>query len=67
VNYDESELIKYAELFYNENDKPYNKDAILQAEYVTEYWKGGKRVTLETYNKEADRYETLPDFLLWLQ
>lgn len=66
-NYEESDLVKSAELFYDESGKSYNKDTILQADYVTEYWHNGKQVTIEIYNKDADRYETLPDFLLWLQ
>lgn len=66
-NHDESDLVKNAELFYDENGNPYNKDKILQADYVTEYWCGDKQVTVEAYNKDADRYKILPDFLLWLQ
>lgn len=66
-NYNERDLIKNAELFYDENGVSYNKDTILQADYVTEYWRDGKQVTFETYNKVADRYERLQDFLLWLQ
>lgn len=66
-NHDESDLIKNADLFYDKNGNPYNKDTILHADYVTEYWRGGKQVTVEAYNKAADRYEMLPNFLRWLQ
>jgi|GEM_PF-1433963 len=66
-NYEESDLIKNADLFYDENGNPYNKDTILHADYVTEYWYDGKQVTVEAYHKDADRYEILPFFMLWLQ
>jgi hypothetical protein len=66
-NHEESDLVKNAELFYDENGNPYDKDTVLQADYVTEYWRDGKQVTIEEYNRAADRYETLPDFLRWLQ
>lgn len=66
-NHEESDLVKNADLFYDENGNPYNKDTILNADYVTEYWCDGKQVTIETYNKDANRYEILPVFPLWLQ
>lgn len=65
-NYDKSDLIKNAGLFYDENSNPYNKDTILNADYVTEYWLNNKQVTIEAYSWNADRYEALPDFLCWL-
>jgi hypothetical protein len=63
-NHEESDLVKSADLFYDKNGKPYNKDTILNADYVTEYWRDGKQVTVEEYNRDADRYEALLDFLL---
>lgn len=66
-NHEESDLVDNAELFYDENGNPYNKDTVLQADYVAEYWLDDKQVTVEAYNRTAGRYETLPDFLRWLQ
>jgi hypothetical protein len=63
-NYEKSELVKYAELFYDKNGKAYNKDTVLQADSVTEYQVSSKRVTWEEYNRTAKRYELLRDFLL---
>lgn len=62
-NYEESDLVTNAELFYDENGNPYNKDTILQADGIMEYWLDGKQVTDKAYNKEADRYEMIPYFL----
>lgn len=58
-NYDKKDLIKKANLFYDDNDKPYNKHLILHADYVTEYRLGDKQVSVKTYNKNANRYEIL--------
>jgi uncharacterized protein YlzI (FlbEa/FlbD family) len=66
-NHDESDLVKNAALYYDENGSPHNKDTILNADYITEYWRNNKQVTIEDYNRYADRYEVLPDFLYWLQ
>lgn len=48
-NYDEEELLDNAELFYDEGDKPYTREEILEAEYVTEYTVCGKQASVEAY------------------
>lgn len=62
-NYKKSDLMKQAELFYDDNDKPYNKDTVLQADTVTEYQVNGKQVTRAEYNKIEKRYELMEDFI----
>lgn len=58
-NHSKRELLKNAELFYDENGNPYDKDTILQADYATEYWRDGKRITAQEYKKYENRYEKI--------
>lgn len=58
-NYDEEVLLKDAGLFYDENGKPYNRDGISKAEWVTECTVNGIRTTMENYEKTVGRYQQM--------
>jgi hypothetical protein len=65
-NYDESDLLKNAHLFYGVDDAAYSKATIFQAAedhgYVTEYSVNDKRTTAQAYRETTDRYKML---ILW--
>ena len=61
-NYDESELIENAELFYDENGNTLTKDTILEKDFVTEYTVNDEMVTAESYDEIEKRYETIEKF-----
>jgi len=64
-NYDENDLLKNADLFYDGNGNPYSEDNILQASSVAEYTIDDERVTAEAYNNVDKRYECLLNMRLW--
>jgi len=59
LNYDKSDLLKNAKLFYDDDGNPYNKSTIAQADYVNEYQVNNKRVSIDNYNKVVNRYQTV--------
>lgn len=58
-NYDKKDLLKYADLFYDDDEKPYNKDNISKAEWVTEYTVNEIRTTVEQYKKAVELYQQI--------
>ncbi|MBQ9991703.1 MAG: WG repeat-containing protein [Lachnospiraceae bacterium] len=55
-NYRQEELLENAHLFYNDEDIPYTRETIQEAERVTEYVVDGKQVTKKEYKEACDRY-----------
>lgn len=55
-NYDEEELLENAELFYDEEDRPFTRETILEAGNVTEYSVCGTQVSVEEYQTVRERY-----------
>ena len=55
-NYDEEELLENAELFYDGGDRPFTRETILEAGYVTEYSVCGVQVSVEEYQAVSGRY-----------
>ncbi|MCM1118060.1 MAG: WG repeat-containing protein [bacterium] len=66
---DQEELMENAELFYDAKDNPYTAETILElesTENVTEYSVNDRRVAMEVYSAEKERYrEFLPLGLDW--
>lgn len=62
-NYEITDLIKYACLFYNEQGIPFTKDTIKQADAVTEYLINDKRVTVDEYENITKRFKSIPQEL----
>lgn len=60
-NYQEDELLEYAQLFYA-NDTPLNKENILQTEYITEYRVNDGRIDLDYYNEISKKYRKITLF-----
>lgn len=56
-NYGREDRLENAGLFYDEEDRPYTEETILQAEYLTEYLLDGRRVSAEEYYEAKERYE----------
>lgn len=55
-NYDESDLLKNAELFYGDNDLPYTESTITDVEFVTEYDVNDKQTTISEFEKVLGRF-----------
>lgn len=55
-NYDEEELLENAELFYDGEDRPFTRETILEAGYVTEYSVCGIQVSAKEYQAVRGRY-----------
>lgn len=55
-NYTEEELLENAENFFDEEDRPFTKETILESEAVNEYEVNGQKVTPEMYMDYYDRY-----------
>lgn len=56
ANYEQEELLKNAGLFYDKQGKPYTRETVLEAEYVTEYQVDGRQVSQERFAEVQDRY-----------
>lgn len=65
-NYDQEELLKNAKLFYDDDDNPYTRETILEADFVTEYEVNGKRTTVNRYEEIRDGYRYLNALDLYL-
>ncbi len=59
-NYDKSNLLKTASLFYDDNNLPYTKSTILDAERVTEYDVNDKQTNISKFNKVWGRFRYIP-------
>lgn len=55
-NYKQEDLLEDAQLFYDDNDIPYTKNTIQDAESVNEYLLNDKRVTVEEYESTQKQY-----------
>jgi len=59
-NYKPNELLKNANLFYNDQEVPFTKDTIKQADSVTGYLINDKQVTVDEYDDFLKRFESIP-------
>ena len=55
--YSEEDLLKYANLYYDDEGNPYTKDTILDAERVTFYRVDDEHVSAEDYERITGRYK----------
>lgn len=65
-NYDQEDLLENAKLFYDDDNNPYTRETVLEADIVTEYEVNGKRTTVNRYEEIRDRYRYLNALDLYL-
>lgn len=61
-NYEEEELLEHASLFYDDDGNPYNRENVLQADYVWEYRIDDVLTSREEYEAVAGRFRVLEYF-----
>jgi hypothetical protein len=59
-NYKKNDLLKNANLFYNDQQVPFTKDTIKHADAVIEYSVNDKQVTVDEYDAISKRFESIP-------